>query len=86
MQAGAAAGGMLFRNPPQDDAVNTPNPPFALAAPAVVDTMQTPRCGHAVAVELDGARPQSGSGSERSTVCPALYASEHGAPEPGHAP
>ena len=77
---------MLFRNPPQDDAVNTPNSPFALAAPAVVDTMQTPRCGHAVAVELEDAKLRLDSGSHRSTVCPALYASEHGAPEPGHAP
>ena len=85
MQAGAAAGGMLFRNPPQDDAVNTPNPPFARAAPAIVDTMQAPRFGHAVAVELEGAKLQLDSASHRSTVCPALYASEHSAPDPEHA-
>jgi hypothetical protein len=86
MQAGAAAGGMLLRNPPQVDAVNTQNPPFTRAAPAIVDTMQAPRFGHTVAVELEDAKPQLDSGSHPATVCPALYASERSAPEPEHAP
>lgn len=86
MQAGAAAEGTRFRNPPQEDAVNTPNPFFPLAAPAVVDAMQAPRFRHAVPVALEGARLRLDSGSHRSAAGPARSASEPGAPEPERAP
>jgi hypothetical protein len=81
-----AAAAVRFGNPPRHAAMNAPMSCITPVAQAIVDTMQAPRFGHAVAVELADANLQVDSGSHRSTACPAPYASARSAPEPEQAP